>query len=132
MYYVSLALLGEYGSTGFGRQLKYFPVPVRAWEIGVRPSRPASACSFFTLRLNLVFTRGFPPAFRDGVHIYRQPPSGQSRVYWVTQMRTAGVHCQEPTGTGPVALKAVPVTGAAFSSFHPRPIFMRLSFFHTQ
>ena len=28
-----------------------------------------------------------------------------------------GVHCQKFTGTKPVVLKAVPVTGAAFSGF---------------
>ena len=34
----------------------------------VRPSRPASACSFSTLRLNLALTNGVPPDFRGGVH----------------------------------------------------------------
>ena len=46
-------------------------VPVRAWEFRlarrVRPSRPASACSFFKLRLNLVLTRGIPLDLRGGV-----------------------------------------------------------------
>ena len=40
------------------RENDYYPVPVRAWEFGlarrVQPSRPASACSFSILRLNLV------------------------------------------------------------------------------
>ena len=64
----------------------------------------------------LVLTHGIPPAFRDGVHMYRQPPSGQSQVYHVTQLRTNGVDCRESTGTGPVVLKlVVPVAGAAFS-----------------
>ena len=31
------------------------------------------------------------------------------------QLRTDGVHCRESTGTGPVNLKVVPVTGAALS-----------------
>ena len=52
---------------------EYFPVQVRAREFGlarrVRQSRPASACSFSTLRLNLVLTYGIPPAFRGGVHL---------------------------------------------------------------
>ena len=43
----------------------------------VRPSSPASACSFSMLRLNLMLTHGIPPAFRDGVHVHRQPTSGQ-------------------------------------------------------
>ena len=45
----------------------------------------------------------------------RQPPSGQSRVYQVTQLRTDGIRCRESTGTGPVVLKVVLVTDAAFS-----------------
>ena len=39
------------------RENKYFPVPARDWKFGpprrVRPSRPAAACSFSILRLNL-------------------------------------------------------------------------------
>ena len=39
----------------------------------------------------------------------RHTPSGQSRVYRVTQLRTDdGVHCRESAGTGPVNLKVVP------------------------
>ena len=44
----------------------------------VRPSGPASACSFSTLKLNVVLTHGIPRAFRDGVHIHHQRPTGQS------------------------------------------------------
>ena len=51
----------------------YSPVPVRALEFGlarrVQPSRPASACSFSILRLDLVLTNGIPPDFRGGVHL---------------------------------------------------------------
>ena len=43
-------------------------------------------------------------------------PAGQSQFYRVTQMRTDGVHCRESVGTGPVVLKVVRVTGAAFAS----------------
>ena len=79
-----------------------------------------------------MLTHGIPPGFRDGVHFYRQPPSGQSRVYRVTQLRTAGVHCREPAGTGQVviviALKVAPVTDAAFSDF-PMDIFLRVPLF---
>ena len=59
---------------------------------------------------------GIPPDFRGGVHLFilnRHTPSGQSRVYRVTQLRNDGVHCRESAGTGPVNLKVVPVTGAA-------------------
>ena len=53
----------------------------------------------------------------------RQPPSGQS-----PQLRTEGLHCREVTATGPVVLKIVPVTGAAFPGFTMGQLFMRLSF----
>ena len=45
-----------------------------------------------------------PPSIR----LNRHTPSGQSRVYRVTQLRTDGVHCRESAGTGPVNLKVVP------------------------
>ena len=64
--------------------------------------------------LNLVVTDGISRAFRQGVHLYRQPPSGQSQVGQVTQLRTDGVHCRLLAGTGPVVLKIVRGTGAAF------------------
>ena len=53
----------------------------------VRPSRPASARTFRTLKLNLVLTSEIPPAFRDGVYRSRQD---QSPVCQVTQLRTDG------------------------------------------
>ena len=88
-----------------------------------------SACSLSTLRVNLVRTHRIPPAFRDGVQLYRQLPSGQSRVYQVTQLRTDGVRHREPAGTGQVAIKVVPARGASFLgiTMH-RLIFVRLSF----
>ena len=54
-------------------------------------------------------TYGIPPDFRGGVHLFINchTPSGQSRVYRVTQLRTDGVHCRESAGTGPVNLKVV-------------------------
>ena len=64
------------------------------------------------LRLNPVFTYENPPEFRGGVHLFienRHTPSGQSRVYRITQLRTDGVHCGESAGTGPINLKVVPV-----------------------
>ena len=41
-------------------------------------------------------------------YLNHHAPSGQSRVYRVTQMRTDGVHCRESAGTGPVNHKVVP------------------------
>ena len=66
-------------------------------------------------KVNQLLTRGFSTAFRDGTHTYRQPPSIQSRVNRVTQLRTDGVHCQESARTGQVALEVIPVTVAFFS-----------------
>ena len=63
-----------------------------------------------------------PPGFRHGIDLCRQLPSIQSRVYRVTQPRTEGVHRRESAGTGPVNLKVLLVTGAAFSRFHHGPI----------
>ena len=42
------------------------------------------------------------------IYLNRHTPSGQSRVYRVTQVRTDGVHCRESAGTAPVNLKVVP------------------------
>ena len=58
-----------------------------------------------------MLTYGIPPEVRGSDHLFilnRHTPSGQSRVYRVTQLRTNGVHCQESAGTGPVNLKVVP------------------------
>ena len=63
------------------------------------------------LRLNLVFTRGIPPEFRGGARLFilnHHTPSGQSRVYRVTQLRNNGVHYRESAGTGSVNLKVAP------------------------
>ena len=74
----------------------------------------ASASSFSTLRLNMMLTQEILPDFRSGVHfLCRHTPSGRSRVFRITQLRTDGIHCRESAGTGPVVLKVVPVTGAA-------------------
>ena len=45
---------------------------------------------------------------RPFIYLNRHTPSGQSRVYRVTQLRTDGVHYRESAGTGPVNLKVVP------------------------
>ena len=54
------------------RKNEHSPVPVRASEFGlarrVQPSRPASACSFSILRLNMMLTYGIPPEFLDGLY----------------------------------------------------------------
>ena len=60
------------------------------------------------------------------MYLHGHTPSGKSLVFRVTQLRTDGVHCRESAGTGPVALKVVPVTVAALVGHHG-PINVRLS-----
>ena len=85
---------------------------LRIWSLETGSAVPSRVSLLISLlRLNLVLTYGIPPEFRGGVHLFiynRHTPSGQSRVYRVTQMRTDGVHCRESAGTGPVNLKVVP------------------------
>ena len=54
-----------------------------------------------------------PPIMHDTqrspcIYINRHTPSGKSRVYRVTQLRTDVVHCRESSGIGPVNPKVVP------------------------
>ena len=62
------------------------------------------------------------------IYLNDHMPSGQSRVYRVTQLRTVGIHCRESAGTGPVVLKVVPVTGAALGGHNEQINNVRLSF----
>ena len=101
LQYLTFTPAGTHSMDQLAKVAKFSPLPVRAGEFSfatrVRSSRPASPCSFSTLRLNLVLTHVIPPDFRDGVHLlYRQPPSGQFRDYQVTQLRTDDIHCCEP------------------------------------
>ena len=61
--------------------------------------------------------------------------SGQSRVYRVMRLRTDCVHCRESVGTGPVVLKVVRVTGAAFASpwtkCYCAPLFSHTHYWYT-
>ena len=68
----------------------------------VRPSRPALARSLSTPWLNLI---GWflPLSSAASIHLLRHPPSGQSRVYRVAQLRTDGVFTA--TRPRPVVLK---------------------------
>ena len=95
----------------------------------IRPFRPASACSFPTLRLNLVLTHGIPPVFRGGVHLFILPRYVIGSVpslsgYAITYRWRSLPRVRRP---GPVVLKVVPVTDAAFSGHHG-PINVCLSF----
>ena len=69
--------------------------------------------------LNLVPTHRIPPDFRSDVHFFI-PPSAIGSVPSLSGnaiLRIDGVHCRESAATGPIVLKVVPVTGAAFSGF---------------
>ena len=94
------------------RENEHSPVPVRAWDFGlarrVQPSRPASVCSSPYSGWIWCLLTGFLPSSAAASIWNRHTPSGQSRVYRVTQLRTDGVHCRESAGTGPVNLKVVP------------------------
>ena len=115
------------------REHEYFLVPVRAWEFGLarrsRQSRSASACSSPYSGWIWCLLTGFLPnsAAASIYYLNRHTPSGQSRVYRVTQLRTDGVHCRESAGTRPVNLKVVP-NGCAALAGHHGPTNMRLSF----
>ena len=96
------------------REKFIFPCPrscLRIWsrETGsVIPSRVSLLISIH--RLNLVLTYGFLPS-SAAASIYSfitATPSGQFRVYRVTQLRIDGVHCRESAGTVPVNLSVVP------------------------
>ena len=82
-------------------------------------SLPCPAFSFSMIRLNLVLTYVIHPSFRGGGHL--------SIYIGVTQLRTDNFYCRESAGTGPVVLKVVPVTGAAFAGHHG-PMNVRLYF----
>ena len=61
------------------------------------------------------YSRVLPLSAAASNFLYRQPPTGPSRLCRVTQLRTDGVHCRESASTGPVVLNVVQVTGAAYS-----------------
>ena len=67
---------------------------------------------------SLLLLTGFPPLSETAsIYLYCQPPSGQSRVSRIAQLRTDCVHCREHAGAGPVVLKVLMVrlTGVTFS-----------------
>ena len=75
------------------RENDFSPSPFASENL---PRETGSAVSF-RVSLLMLHTQAesiaysIPPAFLDGVHLCRQPPSGQSRVNRVTQLRTEGV-----------------------------------------
>ena len=115
------------------RKNEYFPVPVLAWEFGlarrVRPSCPASACSFSALRLNLVLTHGIPPDFRNGVHLYIPPTatgsvpslSGHEMAYRWRSLSRVRRHRAS-------SLQVRSINGCYLFRYHHGPIDVRFSF----
>ena len=68
----------------------------------------------------MALTHWIPPDFRGGVHLFILPHAiiGPAPSFFVTQLRTDDVNCRESAGTGPVIIKVVSVTGAAFKIHH--------------
>ena len=62
---------------------------------------------------------------RPFVNLNHHTPSGQSRVYRVTKLRTDGVHYRGSTGTGPVNLS----NGCCCGRGHHGPFFCARPFF---
>ena len=71
---------------------------------------PASACSFSTLRLDLVLTHGIPPAFLHGVHFLIL-----STAIWSVPSLSGHAIAYRWRSLPRVCLKVVSETGAAFS-----------------
>ena len=95
------------------RGQKIFPClrsRLRIWSRETCSASPSRvSLLILILRLNLVLT-GFSrvPRRRPFIYLNRHTPSGQYRVYRITQLRTDGVHCRESASTGPVNFKVVP------------------------
>ena len=101
----------------------------------VRPPRPASACSFFTVGLNLVLTHGILPAFRDGVHLFISSTaigpvpslSGYSIAYhWRSLPRVRWHRATGPQGSSSNRLCLFRFYNEAifYASVFPRPLGM--------
>ena len=101
----------EYGSTRYGYQGQLNRKPVFALSqfapenLASRdgfgrpvPRQPIHYSHSGNIRYHVVLTHGIPPAFRDGVHLSRQPPSGQFQVDQVTQLRAEGIYYRESFG----------------------------------
>ena len=112
---------------------QFFPVLVRAREFGlarqVRQPRPASACEFSTLRLNIVLTHGIPPDFRGGVRVFLSPTatgsvprfSGHTITYrWRSLPRGRRHRASSSQGSSS--------NGCCLCSYHHGPIIAHLSF----
>ena len=76
-----------------------------------RSDFPRQPVHLHTQAENSAYFRDSSRVPRRRLFIYLKPPyviGSVPRVYWVTQLRTDGVHCRESAGTRPVSLKVVP------------------------
>ena len=109
------------------RETECFPVRVRARDSTVL-SRVSLLISILRLTSGAYLQDSSRvPRRRPFISLNRYTPSGKSRVYRVTHLRTHGVHCRESAGTGAAVLKVFPNECYHFAGHHG-PISMRLSF----
>ena len=111
----------------YRHMLEKFPCPrsrLRIWfrETGLAVPSLVSLLILYTNTDSGAYSRYSSriPRRRPYIFCQQHTPSGQSRVYRVTQLRADCVHCRESVGTGPVVLKVVRVTGAAFASIRTK------------
>ena len=81
---------------------------------GFSRPRPALACSFSILTLNLVLTHGIPPDFRDSVQLFITAIRHRASPEFIESRNCVPLGL-ESAGTGSVVLKVFPVTGAGFA-----------------
>ena len=121
--------IAKYGSTGWGCQSCswsaeqgkiIFPCPrtcLRIWsrETGSAVPSLISLLILHTQAESGAYSRDSYrfPRRRPFIYLDHHTPSGQCRLYRVTQLCTNDVHCRESAGKGPVVLEIVPLTGAA-------------------
>ena len=119
------------------RENEHFSVPVSRQRIWPRETGSAvpSLVSLLILHTQAdsgAYSRDSSrfPRRRQFIYLKRHPPSGQSRVYRVTQLRTGGVHCRESTGTGPGGSpQGSSIHGCCFfKSYHGTPLSFPISY----
>ena len=113
------------------REIKYLPaLPARAFVKQVRPSCSASACSFSTLKLNLVLTHGIPfPRRRPFIYTVNR-----HRVSLEFIVPRSCIPMTFTTENPPTQVygssQASSSNGCYFFRYHYGPVFACLSFPH--
>ena len=98
----------------------FFPVPSIIWSRETSSTVPSRVIPL-VLHTQIEYGAGLlssslpSPAFHDGTHLCRQPPSSQSRVSRVTHFCTDGVHRRESADTASAAAQAFRAIGTAYS-----------------